>query len=42
MLVTHMVNITALTGASPAMGEALVVRTCGSGTGAVLGWLRVD
>lgn len=42
VLVTHMVNITALTGASPAMGEALVVRTGASETGEVLGWIRVD
>jgi phosphohistidine phosphatase SixA len=42
VLVTHMVNITALTGESPAMGEALVVRTGTSGTGEVLGWIRVD
>lgn len=42
MLVTHMVNITALTGEAPAMGEALVVRTGASGTGEVLGWIRVD
>lgn len=41
-LVTHMVNITALTGESPAMGEALVVRTGRSGAGDVLGWIRVD
>jgi hypothetical protein len=37
-----MVNITALTGESPAMGEALVVRTGRSGAGDVLGWIRVD
>lgn len=42
VLVTHMVNITALTGQSPAMGEALIVRTGGTGAGEVLGWLRVD
>ena len=42
VLVTHMVNITALTGEAPAMGEALVVRTGRPGTGAVLGWLRVE
>jgi hypothetical protein len=42
VLVTHMVNITALTGESPAVGEALVVRTGASGAGEVLGWLRVD
>jgi broad specificity phosphatase PhoE len=42
VLVTHMVNITALTGESPAMGEALIVQTGASGTGQVLGWLRVD
>ena len=42
VLVTHMVNITALTGEAPAMGEALVVRTGASGTGEVLGWIRVD
>ena len=42
VLVTHMVNITALTREAPAMGEALVVRTGASGTGEVLGWLRVD
>jgi broad specificity phosphatase PhoE len=42
VLVTHMVNITALTGEVPAMGEALVVRTGASGTGEVLGWIRVD
>jgi len=42
VLVTHMVNITALTGEVPAMGDALVVKTGGSGTGAVLGQLRVD
>jgi phosphohistidine phosphatase SixA len=41
VLVTHMVNITALTGEVPAMGEALVVTTGGSGAGAVLGWIRV-
>lgn len=37
-----MVNITALTGEVPAMGEALVVKTGGSGAGAVLGRIRVD
>lgn len=42
VLVTHMVNITALTDESPAMGEALIVRTGASGTGDVLGWIRVD
>jgi broad specificity phosphatase PhoE len=42
VLVTHMINITALTGEAPAMGEALVVRTGAAGTGAVLGWLRAD
>ena len=42
VLVTHMVNITALTGESPAMGEALVVRAGASRAGEVLGWLRVD
>jgi phosphohistidine phosphatase SixA len=42
VLVTHMVNITALTGEAPAMGEALVVKTGGSRAGAVLGWIRVD
>lgn len=42
VLVTHMVNITALTGEAPAMGEALVVRTGGAGAGSVLGWMRVD
>jgi len=42
VLVTHMVNITALTGESPAMGEALVVRTGASETGEVLGWIRAD
>jgi phosphohistidine phosphatase SixA len=42
VLVTHMVNITALTGEAPAMGEALVVRTGAVGAGAVLGWIRVD
>jgi broad specificity phosphatase PhoE len=42
VLVTHMVNITALTGEAPAMGEALVVRTGATGTGAALDWLRVD
>jgi len=42
VLVTHIVNITALTGESPAMGEALVVRTGAWGAGEVLGWLRVD
>jgi phosphohistidine phosphatase SixA len=42
VLVTHMVNITALTDEAPAMGEALIVRTGASGTGDVLGWLRVD
>ena len=42
VLVTHMVNITALTGKAPAMGEALVVETGDSGAGAVLGWIRVD
>lgn len=42
VLVTHMVNITALTGESPAMGEALVVRTGALGTGGVLGWMRAD
>jgi phosphohistidine phosphatase SixA len=42
VLVTHMVNITALTGEAPAMGDALVVRTGASGTGEVLGWIRVD
>lgn len=42
VLVTHMVNITALTGESPAMGEALIVRTGASGAGKVLGWMRVD
>ena len=41
-LVTHMINITTLTGESPAMGEALVVRTGRSGAGDVLGWIRVD
>jgi phosphohistidine phosphatase SixA len=42
VLVTHMVNITALTGESPAMGEALVVRTGASGAGEVLGRLWID
>jgi broad specificity phosphatase PhoE len=42
VLVTHMVNITALTGESPAMGEALIVRTGATGAGEVLGWMRVD
>jgi len=42
VLVTHMVNITALTGESPAMGEALVVRTGAAGAGDVLGWMRAD
>jgi phosphohistidine phosphatase SixA len=42
VLVTHMVNITALTGESPAMGEALIVRTGASGAGDVLGWMRLD
>jgi broad specificity phosphatase PhoE len=42
VLVTHMVNITALTGESPAMGEALVVRTGGAGAGEVLGRLWID
>ncbi len=42
VLVTHMVNITALTGEAPAMGEALVVRTGAKDAGAVLGWIRVD
>lgn len=42
VLVTHMVNITALTGESPAMGEALIVRTGASGAGDLLGWIRVD
>ncbi len=41
VLVTHMVNIAALSGQSVAMGEALVVRTGGSGPGDVLGRLRV-
>lgn len=42
VLVTHMVNISALTGEAPAMGEALLVKTGGSGAGAVLGGIRVD
>jgi phosphohistidine phosphatase SixA len=42
VLVTHMVNITALTGESPAMGEALIVRTGTSNAADVLDWLRVD
>jgi phosphohistidine phosphatase SixA len=42
VLVTHMVNITALTDESPAMGEALIVRTGASGAGEVLAWIRVD
>ena len=41
-LVTHMVNITALTDESPAMGEALVVRTGPSDAGEVLGRLWID
>jgi phosphohistidine phosphatase SixA len=41
VLVTHMVNITALTDESPAMGEALIVRTGASGAGDVMGWIRV-
>jgi broad specificity phosphatase PhoE len=39
-LVTHMVNITALTGESVAMGEAVIVRLGPDGAGAVLGRLR--
>lgn len=42
VLVTHMVNITALTGESPAMGEALIVRTGAADAGEVLGWMRGD
>jgi broad specificity phosphatase PhoE len=42
VLVTHMVNITALTGESPAMGEALIVRTGAKEAGTVIGWIRVD
>ena len=41
VLVTHMVNITALTGESPAMGEALIVRTGGSDAAEVLGRIQV-
>lgn len=41
VLVTHMVNIAALTGQSVAMGEALLVRLGASDTGAVLGRLRL-
>jgi broad specificity phosphatase PhoE len=39
-LVTHMVNIAALTGESAAMGEGLIVRLGPDGAGAVLGRLR--
>jgi phosphohistidine phosphatase SixA len=42
VLVTHMVNITALTGESPAMGEALAVRTGAAGAGEVVAWIRVE
>lgn len=41
VLVTHMVNITALTGESPAMGEALIVRTGASDAARVLGRFQV-
>jgi len=40
LLVTHMVNIAALTGESAAAGEALLVRT-GAGAGTVLGRLPI-
>jgi phosphohistidine phosphatase SixA len=39
-LVTHMVNIAALTGEPAAMGEAVIVRLGPDGAGAVLGRLR--
>ena len=42
VLVTHMVNITTLTGEAPAMGEALIVRTGTSNAADVLGWIQVD
>jgi len=41
VLVTHMVNIAALTGQSVVMGEALLVRLGATGAGDVLGRLRV-
>ena len=40
LLVTHQVNITALTGVTPAMGEGVVVRAVG-GQWRVLGRLRL-
>lgn len=40
VLVTHQVNITALTGEVPAMGEAIVVRPAADGSVAVVGRLR--
>ena len=42
VLVTHQVNISALTGEATAMGEALLVRLGRSGAGEVLGRLRVS
>lgn len=42
VLVTHMVNIAALTGQSVGMGEALLVRLGVQGAGDVLGRLRMD
>jgi phosphohistidine phosphatase SixA len=41
LMVTHQVNVTALTGMSPAMGEGVVVRVVG-GTWAPLGLLTLD
>jgi phosphohistidine phosphatase SixA len=41
VLVTHMVNIAALTGQSVAVAEALLVRLGASGAGDVLGRLRI-
>ncbi|MEC9347080.1 MAG: histidine phosphatase family protein [Pseudomonadota bacterium] len=42
VVVTHQVNITALTGVYPASGEIVVVRRTGNGAGEVAGRIRTD
>jgi hypothetical protein len=42
LLVTHQVNISALTGEFAAMGQAIVVRTNAQGAVVVVGRLRAD